>query len=641
VYLGFSPEHASSVPLVLSTTTGLVSPQFHVIYDDYFTTTNCLQTNVSNGMPSITLSQRELQSNAPPLQREENSESTTALQKEPSTIPSQGWNSNHQYQTRFKQKFHANHCISEELSTNSFDDNLYEAFIAVQNSQPMPSDNELNFLEHYACAASTNPDVLHYGAMLKDPDHPHFENDMKREIKDLLATGTVELILRSTLSADTILPAIWSFRRKRAPDWTVIKYKARVCPHGGKQVEGENYWATYAPVVNWRTVRLVLILCLLGNLHSRQIDYANAYTQAQADCKIYMTIPAGFTVIDGTLEFTGGNNKNTNSTFALRIKRNMYGLKQAGNNWFDMLKASLISLGFRQSAHDPCLFIRNNCLILVYVDDCLIFGKDDLVLDQVIASLKSVFVLTSQGTVGAYLGIDIQKTTQGFIELKQTGLIKKIISACGLQDQSAEHTVPANVILTADLTGPPRKNNWNYRSLIGMLNYLASSTRPDIAFAVHQCAKFTTNPKRIHELAIHRIVRYLKSTADKGFILRPSHPPNLDCYVDAGFAGTWTTATSACPSSVRSRTGYVITFASCPVIWCSKMQTKVALSTTEAEYIALSQSARDLVPMRALLHELSLATKLIVGSTIACSTIFEDNKGCVESATAPKMRPRT
>jgi hypothetical protein len=238
----------------------------------------------------------------------------------------------------------------------------------------------------------------------------------------------------------------------------------------------------------------------LGNLHRGQIDYANAYTQAQADCDIYMTIPAGFTVIDGTLEFTGGNNKNTNSTYTLRIKCNMCGLKQAGNNWCDTLKASLISLGFHQSAHDPCLFIRNNCLILVYVDDCLIYGKDDLVLDQVIASLKSVFVLTSQGTVGPYPGIDIQKTTQGFIELTQTGLFKKIISACGLQDQSAEHTVPANVILTADLTGPPRKHNWNYRSLIGMLNYLASSTRPDIAFTVHQCAKFTTNPNALMNL---------------------------------------------------------------------------------------------------------------------------------------------
>jgi hypothetical protein len=133
-----------------------------------------------------------------------------------------------------------------------------------------------------------------------------------------------------------------------------------------------------------------------------------------------------------------------------------------------------------------------------------------------------------------------------------------------------------------------------------MLNYLASSTRPDIAFAVHQCAKFTTNPRRNHELAIRLIVRYLKATANKGYILRPTYPPQLDCYVDADFAGSWTSSTAENPSSVKSRTGYVITFASCPVLWCSKLQTEVALSTTEVEYIALSQSARDLIPLRVI-----------------------------------------
>lgn len=394
-------------------------------------------------------------------------------------------------------------------------------------------------------------------------------------------------------------------------------------------------------MVNWRTVRLVLILSLLGNLHSRQIDYVNAYTQAPADCNVFMHIPAGFTVNNNTLEFIGSTMKVDNSLYVLRIKKNMYGLKQAGNNWFDALKSSLLNLHFRQSEHDPCLFIRNNCLILVYVDDCLIFGKDESTLDDVIKSLQSVFVLTSQGSVGAYLGIDIKKTTQGFIELTQTGLIQKIISACGLQEQSAEHSVPATTILHADLEGPPREHSWHYRSLSGMLNYLASSTRPDIAFAVHQCAKFITNPRRVHELAIRHIVRYLKATSTKGFILRPSYPANLDCYVDADFAGTWTPTVSDNPSSVKSRTGYVITFASCPVLWCSKMQTEVALSTTEAEYITLSQSARDIIPMRSLLQELSITTKLIVGTTTAHSTIFEDNKGCVELAIAPRMRPRT
>jgi hypothetical protein len=136
-------------------------------------------------------------------------------------------------------------------------------------------------------------------------------------------------------------------------------------------------------------------------------------------------------------------------------------------------------------------------------------------------------------------------------------------------------------------------------------------------------------------------VQYLKGTSTKGIILKPSSLYNLDCFVDADFAGSWTISTSELPSSVKSRTGYVITFASCPVLWSSKLQSKVTLSTTEAEYIALSQSTRDVIPMRGLLHELSATTKLSVGSTIAHSTVFEDNKGCVELATAPKMRPFT
>ncbi len=169
--------------------------------------------------------------------------------------------------------------------------------------------------------------------------------------------------------------SIWSFRRKHAPDWTIINHKARLCPHGGKQVEGEHFWATYAPVVHWPTVRLVLILSLLANLKSRQIDDVNAFTQAPADCDIFMSIPAGFAVSDNTLQFIGSSSSHNNSDYVLHIKKNMYGLHQAGNNWFDALCSALINLGFCQSSHDPCLFNRKDCLLLVYVDDCLLFGK--------------------------------------------------------------------------------------------------------------------------------------------------------------------------------------------------------------------------------------------------------------------------
>jgi hypothetical protein len=111
--------------------------------------------------------------------------------------------------------------------------------------------------------------------------------------------------------------------------------------------------------------------------------------------------------------------------------------------------------------------------------------------------------------------------------------------------------------------------------------------------------------------------------------------------VDADFDGLWTEASSSETTSVKSRTGFVILFANCPVLWVSKLQAEVALSTTEAECIALSQAMRDLIPMRALLTELTTLTCLTFDTNTTYSTIFEDNKGCVELANAPKMRPCT
>jgi len=111
----------------------------------------------------------------------------------------------------------------------------------------------------------------------------------------------------------------------------------------------------------------------------------------------------------------------------------------------------------------------------------------------------------------------------------------------------------------------------------------------------------------------------------------------LDCYVDADFAGMWDTTDSDDPSSVKCRTGYVIVFANCPV-WVSKLQTDIALSTTEAEYIALSQAMRDIIPMRTVQNEIAGITNLKIGKAVAHSIIFKDNMECIELVNAPKMR---
>ena len=174
-----------------------------------------------------------------------------------------------------------------------------------------------------------------------------------------------------------------------------------------------------------------------------------------------------------------------------------------------------------------------------------------------------------------------------------------------------------------------------------MLNYLAASTRPDVLFAVHQCARFSVNPKLSHERAVKRIVRYLKGTSDKGIILQPNPQEGIKCYVDADFAGGYSEDTKDDPISVYSRTGYVIFYYGCPVLWVSKMQSEINLSTVKAEYIALSTSMRDLIPFVDQVKELQEVFGEKQENVFLHCTLFEDNNGALELANSPRYRPRT
>ena len=186
----------------------------------------------------------------------------------------------------------------------------------------------------------------------------------------------------------------------------------------------------------------------------------------------------------------------------LELKKNLYGLKQAGLNWFKTFKAHLLSKGFRQSAVDPCCFIQDDLVLLAYVDDCLIFNKKKIKVDKFISELKAVFNLTDEGDIATYLGMKIEKNKAGNdFKLSQPHLTERIIQAVNLHDRRM-HDTPAepNTLLTKDTEGEHRKTFWSYRGVVGMLNYLCG-TRPELLFAVHQCARFSIEPKLSHESA--------------------------------------------------------------------------------------------------------------------------------------------
>ena len=204
------------------------------------------------------------------------------------------------------------------------------------------------------------------------------------------------------------------------------------------------------------------------------------------------------------------------------------------------------------------------------------------------------------------------------------------------------HDTPADSILHRDENGQARKNEFHMRSIIGQLNYLASTTRPDIQFAVHQCARFVADPKMSHEKAVKRIVRYLKRTRDRGMIMHVDKSKGIECFVDADFAGGYRKEDSTNARDCLSRTGYIIKYAGCPIVWCSKLQSTIALSTTEAEYMALSMACREVIYLINLTDELRNEGVDLVANqpTITCQ-IFEDNAGAIELAKFPKLRPRT
>ena len=349
-----------------------------------------------------------------------------------------------------------------------------------------------------------------------------------------------------------------------------------------------------------------------------------------------MELPVGFDAPNGE----------SRKFYVLRLNKSLYGLKQAGYNWFAKLSNGLQDRGFVQSSIDPCVFFGTKCIVLTYVDDCIIISDTCERINKLIQSRHDGdenFVLQDEGTIDKYLGVEIRQLDDSSFELTQPFLIERITKFLGIDNgRTNEKLTPVGKpLLNRDLNGVSRKYDWEYRGAIGMLTYLTGSVRPDIAMAVHQCARFSINPKRSHEQAVMRIGRYLLSTKEKGMIYRSDCLKGIEVYVDADFAGGWDPADPMNAESIYSRTGYVICYAGCPVYWQSKLQTEIALSTAEAEYMALSQALRETLPTSNLMKEINVIFPLYLPSPRFIIKIREDNQSCIAMASNPKFSPRT
>ena len=722
IYLGHSPCHAGSVSLVLNLKTGMVSPQFHVIYDDEFTTVPYLSsaepppnwihlcqhavehcsneqedlsyewlhptspatsTLVPKGAssppspiadPPPPVPKGVKSSPSPPaapigtpshptpvLQVNESAGEDTYINTPFVNLDTLGLRRSPRIKALATNKrkhayglmvlalsaFAAIPTTATAYSTSCFQSRVigYNDFLETNFDG---SANQTSPLAQIYLSSQSNNETYTLKEMVKQPDRDKFIEAMELEVASMFKENIwlavpkrvmTEHYRKERASGLDVkrhqIMMIWSFKRKRHPDGSLSKHKARLCCHGGQQQWGVNYWDTYAPVVSWSSIRILMTMAKLHNLHTKSIDFVQAYPQAELKSTIFLRSPPGVELATESEEMV------------LKLIRNLYGLKDAGRTWYEHLTDGLDAMGFTPTESDPCIFIRGTDIMVLYVDDCIIISQTKSDADKIYQDLeRRKYKLTDEGTLEEYLGLQIKQYNDGSFRVSQPMLIDRIVDSIpGMNDaRSAKSPSISGAVLTKDEYGESRLEHWNYRSVIGMLNYLVNCSHPELSFAVHQCARFCNDPKKCHEQAVKRILRYLIQTTrtrDQGIIFRPDKSKSVDCYVDASFAGEWNTAWSDEPSSVMSRTGYIILYANCPIIWGSKLQTEIALSTTESEYIAFSQALRDVIPLIELLRELSVSIPSDTSTPIIHCTVHEDNKGCIDLVETPKMRPRT
>ena len=375
-----------------------------------------------------------------------------------------------------------------------------------------------------------------------------------------------------------------------------------------------------------------MVIAIILGWETISIDCLNAFVQATIDRPTFIQIPRGFR--------TKANDNET----CLSLNKGLYGLSRSPKLFYDFATGTLIKIGFVKSISDPCLFFRDGLIVITYVDDFGIAFKTKDKLEEFLKQLEAhSLAYTREESFHEFLGIQINKLEDGTLLLTQRGLIKKILEASNMQGCNTA-TTPAEVAaLSAHKDAEPFDGTeFNPRSIVGMLLYLATNTRIDIALAVSQVCRFTSCFKKPHADALKRIIKYLKGTIDQGTIVKPEGDLNLKCWVDADFAGLYKREDNEDPSSARSRTGYIIALSGVPLYWKSTLQKEACTASAESEYVALGHAMKALMPLIELVKECCTQVGL-PANTVANihADVFEDNNACLVIATKQMLTSRT
>jgi hypothetical protein len=461
-----------------------------------------------------------------------------------------------------------------------------------------------------------------------------------KEIASLVGKDTFVYVPESEAKGKKLISSRWVFTTKplsgsepsSGSSGVPVRFKARLVARGDTQRAGVDFDEVYAPVVNSSTLRALLAMAAIEDLDVDHMDVVTAFLNAPLEEELYLRIPDGFEARPG---------------FVLRLKKSLYGLRQAPRCWNKTLHDWLLSYGLQQSQVDQSLyFIPNQLWVAVWVDDFIVAARDANTKHAFKSALSGQFEMQDLGPIHHFLGMEIARDRPSrTLTLTVTGHIDRILESFDMQKAHGTFTpMPTGTILEAYKEGDQvLPSHYPYRAVVGSLNYLVTWVRPDLAFAVTQLARHQERPMMRHWLAAKQCLRYLKATRTVGLTYSAQLnvqlrdvaaavgadlvlPTSLHGYVDASWAEDLDTR--------RSQTGYVFCYGNAAISWNSHLQRLVTMSSTEAEYVALGEAVKEALYLRNLFSELRSAAPPSI-------PLFEDNQSTIKQALNTQSSRRT
>lgn len=379
------------------------------------------------------------------------------------------------------------------------------------------------------------------------------------------------------------------------------RFKARCVAQGFSQKFGVDYNEVFAPVAKGVTFRTLMAVAGVRRLSVRHYDIKTAFLNGRLNEEIYLKQPPGF-------------EKNEQ---VYRLKKSLYGLKQAAHVWNETLNASLVKNGCTQSKEDQCLYTfgcgNDVGYILVHVDDMLVASRQENQIKKLMQKVGEDFELKDLGEVKNYLGIEVTKQDDGSFLIAQSKYIDQIIKGAGLEDGKVSK-FPMDTGYHK-LEGDELPTNDEYRKLIGMLLYLSTNTRPDISASISILSQRVIKPRDVDLNELKRVVRYLKGTRELKLRLSSiDQSENLFAYSDSDWAENRVDR--------KSNSGFFCSVYGGATAWSCKKQSVVALSSTEAEYVALTETCREVVWLKRIAKEFNITMP-------KSATINTDSQSCI------------